>query len=543
MSRAGWATRSVGLLLTAALALTLAPAAAGAASITVNTTSDGAPAADGSCTLREAITNANADTASSALPGECATGSGADAIDFSAAVRPAITLVSTLPQIKTSMTITGPGASLLDVQRNPAASAFGIFFAQDLGAVSPSLSLSGLTISGGKETGGVGATFGAGINSYGFDLSLDHVIVEDNMLDVAANESGNVSVSTSGAGVSFNAIGADAGLAIKDSVIRDNSAIAQAFNGGPAGGLNKADAAISGVGVSAAGNDVTIERTTISGNSATALAVASNTPAIAEIYGAGIDVNNSNPGPVITASTISGNSASANGAEEAYATGGLFYADETTLDGSTVTGNSAASTGTSITATGGVEGSAGTIVSSTIAGNTTSTPGEIANLRTGFGGATIRNTIVANPLAGANCELSPAPTEDHNLEFPGTSCGFSGTGSLQNVDPSLGALAANGGPTETLALPAGSAALDRIPAAGCALTDQRGLPRPQTAGTPCDMGAYELQSSVVTPPVTPPAGVVPAKTGERERALRRCFRKKFRGNRKKCRKKARKLPS
>jgi hypothetical protein len=51
-------------------------------------------------------------------------------------------------------------------------------------------------------------------------------------------------------------------------------------------------------------------------------------------------------------------------------------------------------------------------------------------------------------------------------------------------------LAANGGPTETEALGAGSAAIDAIATpAACAATDQRGVVRPQGAG--CDIGAYE----------------------------------------------------
>jgi len=52
-----------------------------AATITVNSTSD-AVANDGKCTLREAITAANSDTASGGAVGECAAGSGADAIHF-----------------------------------------------------------------------------------------------------------------------------------------------------------------------------------------------------------------------------------------------------------------------------------------------------------------------------------------------------------------------------------------------------------------------------------------------------------------------------
>jgi hypothetical protein len=59
-----------------------------------------------------------------------------------------------------------------------------------------------------------------------------------------------------------------------------------------------------------------------------------------------------------------------------------------------------------------------------------------------------------------------------------------------NTDPVLAPLQYNGGFTQTMALGAGSTAIDAGGVnAGCALSDQRGVPRPQ--GGACDMGAYE----------------------------------------------------
>jgi hypothetical protein len=55
------------------------------------------------------------------------------------------------------------------------------------------------------------------------------------------------------------------------------------------------------------------------------------------------------------------------------------------------------------------------------------------------------------------------------------------------IDPLLGPLANNGGPTETMALLSGSPAIDAGTAAGAPATDQRGEAR----GTPPDIGAYE----------------------------------------------------
>jgi hypothetical protein len=58
------------------------------------------------------------------------------------------------------------------------------------------------------------------------------------------------------------------------------------------------------------------------------------------------------------------------------------------------------------------------------------------------------------------------------------------------ADPKLATLANNGGPTETMALDAGSAAIDRVLASSCSQrTDQRGVARPPSG---CDTGAYQL---------------------------------------------------
>ena len=60
------------------------------------------------------------------------------------------------------------------------------------------------------------------------------------------------------------------------------------------------------------------------------------------------------------------------------------------------------------------------------------------------------------------------------------------------LDPHLGPLASNGGPTQTMVLLPGSPAIDHggTLAAGCPATDQRGVSRPQ--GAACDIGAYEF---------------------------------------------------
>jgi CSLREA domain-containing protein len=82
-----------------------------AATITVNATTD-TEVDDGVCTLREAITASNTDTASGITAGECAAGSGADTIDFNGtfdgtAGTSTIAPVSDLPGINQQVTIAG----------------------------------------------------------------------------------------------------------------------------------------------------------------------------------------------------------------------------------------------------------------------------------------------------------------------------------------------------------------------------------------------------------------------------------------------------
>ena len=112
--------------------------------ITVNSTSDLVNGTDGLCTLREAITAANSNTASGAAAGECVAGSssGSDTIDLTG-LTGTITLTSVLPNISSDVTINGPGTSGLTIQRST--SNFSIFNVDS----SATVNISGLTIQGG----------------------------------------------------------------------------------------------------------------------------------------------------------------------------------------------------------------------------------------------------------------------------------------------------------------------------------------------------------------------------------------------------------
>jgi CSLREA domain-containing protein len=112
------------------------------------------------------------------------------------------------------------------------------------------------------------------------------------------------------------------------------------------------------------------------------------------------------------------------------------------------------------------------------------------------GTTTEANTIVASN-ANPSC-FGVVSDGGHDIVFGDTSCPGS------NVDPLLGALADNGGPTLTRAIAATSPARDAVPAsgAGCSAADQRGTVRPQ--GPACDVGAFEI--AVPQPPGPGPPG-------------------------------------
>ena len=103
----------------------------------------------------------------------------------------------------------------------------------------------------------------------------------------------------------------------------------------------------------------------------------------------------------------------------------------------------------------------------------------------GILGARVAASILADPAPACNTVIVSLL---RNVALPGDpSC----PGPRLDGDPRLGPLAANGGPTLTLAPGAGSIAIDALAGAPCPATDQRGLPRPRLGG--CDAGAVEAQ--------------------------------------------------
>jgi hypothetical protein len=218
--------------------------------------------------------------------------------------------------------------------------------------------------------------------------------------------------------------------------------------------------------------------------------------------GFGGGIANLNGTLIVTHSLIQDNSSFSGGQ------GGALYNDasgltaRTTIDNSTIVGNTAAAGGGAIfTACTRCSASTVTITSSTIATNDGGTAATNAGGLLAGTGSTISavNTIVANNTVSSqatpsNCAGAGTITSlGHNLES-GSDCGFRSTGDLQNTNPKFltGGVSDSGGNTDTIALDATSPAVDGIPvsAQGCEGTDQRDIPRPQ--GAACDIGAFEV---------------------------------------------------
>ena len=285
---------------------------------------------------------------------------------------------------------------------------------------------------------------------------------------------------------------------IQKAVFTTNSAIgASAGRAFPAGGGR-------GGAVFSAGN-LRISETTFANNNATGAesGVASSPGQGGAVCSAAhLELNGC---ALLSNYAIGGNSGGAHfGGSQAAAGqgGGIWSSGPLAATNSTVTANDAiggetpfgGSTGG--TGNGGgicITGASASLVNMTIAANRADGgKGSYVGPELGGGvfstnaGVTIRGSIVANSSNGGDFSgtLNDA---GYNLCSDGTA-GFSGIGSLNQVDPMLSALSQNGGQTPTMGLLAGSPARDSIPS-GFPPTDQRGVTRPQ--GPSGDIGAFE----------------------------------------------------
>ena len=531
-------------IILVAIALVWTSRQRAATTITVNSLSDASNASDGLCTLREAITAANNNAASGAVAGECAAGSssGSDVIDLTN-VNGTINLTGALPNISSSMTITGPGSSQLTVRRNTGGD-YRIFTITNV-----SVTIAGLTATNGKtadgatgSSGGAGGDGGAILN--GGTLTLSDIVL-------SGNRTGNGGTGTSFAG---GAAGSGGAIANTSSLTMMNSLVTGNNIGSGGTGSGGTGVTGNGAGVFSSGS-VTISNSSItsnqggngssgasgggvycsffSGNSSfTNVTISNNfsgnssTAGSGGGIGGGIDLENSNAITTITNSTISGNQT---GAGNGYG-GGVYGYGAITITGTTISNNVGIGGGilfqsgvfklvnTTISGNvgGGIESGAGSPLSITNC-TITSNSGGLAVSVSGSS-PSIRNTIIAaNPSGDVGGSYN---SQGHNLIGDrSSSSGFTngvngdqvGT-SGSPINPQLSPLANNGGLTQTHALLSNSPALDAgdncvTDAAHCGdanisqlLTDQRGTafnrqvdgPDADTTAT-VDIGAYEMQ--------------------------------------------------
>jgi sugar lactone lactonase YvrE len=407
-----------------------------------------------------AVTNTN-DSGFGSLRDAIANAVSGDTITFSLPSPATITLASPLT-INTNLTISGPGATSVAISGNNAVQVMSI-------AGGTTVTVSGVTIENGNLSTG---SFPEGANLYGGGIANAGALTLSNCV-VSGNAAGTGEFpyySNGYGGGIFNS----GTLTVSNCTVSGNSASVGEF------GFN---VNAYGGGIANSGT-LTLLNSTISGNSSNVGAFAY----YADGYGGGI----ANSGTLtLLNSTISGNSSNlgAFGLQMSMYGGGIANSGTLTLSNTTIWGNS---------------DSVGEFSSGVVEFGAGITNGESINggVLTSVGTMTVKNSIVANHPSGGNCGGTIA-SQGYNLSDDGTcAASFTQTGDLNNTAAGLdpGGLKANGGSTQTIALLAGSAALDAIPlnpvnyctdtSGNAVTTDQNGVTRPQ--GTACDMGAYEL---------------------------------------------------
>ncbi len=441
------------------------------------------------CTLREAIAAANL------------IGTGAvvtfDRTVFSPSSPQTITLASTLPVIITPTSIVGPGASQLTVSGAGRVRVFQV-------NASRSASIAELTIANGNALN-AGTGEGGGILNEGNGLlTVSRCVLADNLATTGGgiySAAGELTVTDStietnsasdGGGVY---IAAYARAAISLTLFRDNFA-----TGGRGGAIATSSGATAtilkclveknagdlGGGVANSGGTMMLIDSTFAGNSAAQSGGAVYQDAVPAFSSAGLSV---------TRCTLHGNSA---------ADGGGIYSGYVSLDlsDSTLSGNAASNFG------GGVFQQSGTasVLNSTVTENTAAKGGGLysAGLAMRVGNSIVASNTASSSVSNPGRDLFGSfVTQGYNLigVRDGAAYGIANDGSFDQVgsiaapiNPALGPLQDNGGPTTTHALLAGSRAIDRGNPAVVA-PDQRGYLR--TAGT--DIGAFEFNGSAPPP--------------------------------------------
>ncbi|HET6168233.1 MAG TPA: putative Ig domain-containing protein [Marmoricola sp.] len=342
-------------------------------------------------------------------------------------------------------------------------------------------------------------------NSGGGIYSSTSVTLSNSSVDgnSAAFLGGGLSTSTSAGGftVTGGTVSGNDAFGAGGAFISDN--LVASFDGTDFIG-NTSTGANFGGGAILSGGKVTVDHATISGNTADgssgsggAIFSGSSNENVAttlKVSNSTITDNESFVGSAIFAGSSKDTSTNkvsvTNTTIHANAASGPFGAIETTAPmsilGSTITDNTAVPTNPFDAYGGIVAGSAGLV------------------------------SVSGSIVSGNNGHQCNAAIADggYNLNSPTASeCAFSAGRNDVLASPQLGALAANGGPTQTRLPGPASPALDRVPAGtatgvsdavtgasltlcGAGATDQRGTGRPQ--GARCDIGAVEADQIVPT---------------------------------------------
>ena len=486
--------------IAAALLAALAPLAADAATIIVTSPDDTAPAAGGTCTLRQSIVSMN----TGQLVGNCAASDGVafgvdDTITFAASALTGATtpgtvtladsadtsgdIGGTLVVSATHLTIDGrawrgSGANqypdgVTIARPNGAGNAFGIL--RDTAPAGSRLVLDGLAIRNGHALAFLcnGRNHGGGVCMVAADLSMTDSTITGNH---AGNGGGGIAAlagtltltrCTIDHNIAYLGGGVLAGTGsatVTASTISTNGEWAVSHGGGihADGTLVVTDSTISGnagkLGAAIhTGGMLTVSRSVVAGN---------------ESYyvGGGIQLLAGGTATV-TGSTICNNAARYDGA-------GLYVAGALALSNSTIAGNHAFhGGGIALIGGGTLHLDHATLTQNGVSG----TGGGIGRAVSGTpwtGSVTIDHSIVSGNTQGTGSDIDAGIT-------------WSGNGNLvSSPDAALGPLQDNGGPTPTMLPGPASAALDAIAPQDCTqAADQRGVTRPQGAG--CDIGAVE----------------------------------------------------
>ncbi|MEJ2651907.1 MAG: choice-of-anchor Q domain-containing protein [Gammaproteobacteria bacterium] len=435
-----------------------------AATITVDSNQDpgGAVTSSSICTLRDAIQAAN----TNAAVDKCSAGSStaSDNIVFASGLTTSattITLGGSALSVSSDMSI--DGANNITVNANHASGVMDVSGGK--------LALSGLTL-----TGGYTSAIGGGLYTHqGASVSLSNCTI-----------SGNTAVQGAGGLVAYRG---STTISLISSTVSGNTSSTAGGIGAVGGVLNLTNSTVSGntatTGLGGGGilafynSTVSLINSTVSGN-------------YTNSYGGGILISDNNPnsGP-LASSTVSLSNSTVSGNSAGYLGGGIVTVDSNmSLTNSTVSGNSA-STGGGVVNYGMKNSGSVSLINSTVSGNSAGKVGGVGTIGK-YAGLSLTNSIVANSAGGGmDCYLTNGGTvtaDTYNIiQTDGCST------SAQQVDPMLGSLADNGGPTLTQLPQTGSPAINGGDQAACTSnkisTDQRGYSR---SDGQCDIGSVEV---------------------------------------------------